>query len=505
MQVNKTILVTFFLSALFLFVACADKEYPDYDSGRGEKRPTDNNDNQRTNDWIHKEMTLKYYWNYTIPKSTTLNFNNKPEDFFASLLFVKEDRFSYLTQGGVPYYPSNLRSESNAGMQLDLGFEYRTIYFSNGEHIYYVAYTKKGTDAEKKLKRGYTITAVDGQRITADNYHSLLHTGKSQYKLTVRGSQEPIVVKTVSGYNENPVYYNTILELNDKRKVGYLVYNFFENGKDRYSMQYALDLNNVLQGFEQARINELVLDLRYNPGGLVESGTYLASAIVPNRTTDMKYTTREYSKEFDAVLKKQLSAKDYDEQVNNYFRDYIVYNSNHYPIPRLNMKRIYVLTTQNTASASEQIINGLRGHGVDVQIIGQVTTGKNMESFEIVGNGNARDRWILHPLTSKSFNTLGQSDYWKGFEPTIGSGRDKVTDDYQEFHSENGITALHELGDRREPLFATALNHMQGGQQRMTRSSSVPRMEEERGIVIGSSIDRKGTAMIINNIDLEIK
>lgn len=506
MQIKRPLLITFSLFIVFFLGSCSDKDNYDPGDGDGNGQVIDK-DNQSVNDWMYDEMSMKYYWNTSIPESSKLNFNKKPDAFFGSLLYryntAEGDRFSYLEKGGIPYTP-DMKATTSAARSQDLGFEYRTVEDRDKHsgaiiYYYYVAYTKKGTDAEKKLTRGNIIRAVNGTVVNEQNWRSLLDSGASQYSLRIEGKDKEIVVSSTRGYVESPVYLSKTITLRDNRKVGYLVYNFFDNDNNNGSMDFAVDLNNRLQEFESQRINEFVLDLRYNPGGLVESGTYLASALVPNRKPTMKYTTRKFNDRFDAYLqnyyKRRGDMNGYDKEINNYFRDQIAKKGNE--IPRLNMTRIYVLTTQNTASASEQIINGLRGHDVTVEVIGEVTTGKNMESFEI--RQNNRDPWILHPLTSKSYNTRGESEYWRGFAPTIG-GR---TIEF-EFHDEQGVPTLYPLGDEREILLSTALNHMQGIQRRTTRSLSKPTVAStSEAVVVGSSIERRGTDMIIKTIDLE--
>src|SRR5690606_21071041 len=72
-------------------------------------------------------------------------------------------------------------------------------------------------------------------------------------------------------YNENPVYITKTFDINGQ-KIGYLMYNSFI--KD-----YETDLNNAFAQLKSEGATSLVLDLRYNGGGSVETATDLASMV----------------------------------------------------------------------------------------------------------------------------------------------------------------------------------------------------------------------------------
>jgi carboxyl-terminal processing protease len=82
-----------------------------------------------------------------------------------------------------------------------------------------------------------------------------------------------------------------------------------------------------------------------------------------------------------------------------------------------NLQRVFVLTTEGTASASELIINGLRPY-MTVTTIGTTTYGKNVGSITIVDD-SGKIKWGMQPIVFKSFNSLGQSDYSTGFTPNV--------------------------------------------------------------------------------------
>ena len=135
------------------------------------------------------------------------------------------------------------------------------------------------------LKRGDIFYAIDGTPLTLSNYRSLL--GASSYTLnlaTYDAQNETLTPNNTSvslsktNYSENPIYINQVINTGNN-KVGYLMYNGFIG-----SATNDLALNNVFGEFKSESINELVLDLRYNPGGSVRTAIWLASMMTGDYT-----------------------------------------------------------------------------------------------------------------------------------------------------------------------------------------------------------------------------
>lgn len=134
-----------------------------------------------------------------------------------------------------------------------------------------------------------------------------------------------------------------------------------------------------------------------------------------------------------------------------------------------------VITSQETASASEQIINGLRAY-MNVEVLGQTTIGKNQESFELLYDGSEAIL-SLHPIVAITYRSdvddPTQNDYSGGFSPTIGL-RKKETDELSRieglYFANNDATKLFAtnaaktpLGDPDETLLKLALDFIKTG------------------------------------------
>lgn len=422
------------------------------------------------NDWIYENMSIYYYWNTKIPKSP--NYSLTPDKFFDSILYNYSatnpdgDRFSWIQED----YTELLKSLSGVASD-EIGFDYTFLWADQTKTHYYaiVTYTKLGTDAlAKGVKRGRFITKIDGQYITSQNYKSLFggtgtkrlsmadwkyDTTDKRYYLT---NSPDVTVTMHKNFAENPVYLDSVYTVGDK-KIGYLTYNFFarDNGDD--SHEYDKLLMSKLENIKAKGATEMVLDLRYNSGGAVSSAIALSSALVKNRSTSNVLVTSEYNSIVHNELKKEYG----DNYNKDYFIDKITKGTTTVTtIPSMNLSRLYVLTGNYTASASEFVINGLKPY-MDVVLIGGTTYGKNVGSITIYEKDDPKNKWGMQPIIVKYKNSLGQSDFTAGFKP------DYEIDEFGE------NLFLYQFGDTKDPLLGKAISLITGTTMRTSVSRPV--------------------------------
>ena len=194
--------------------------------------------------------------------------------------------------------------------------------------------------------------------------------------------------------------------------------------------KYDKELNEVFAQFKSDGISDLVLDLRYNSGGSVQTAIYLASMI---KGTDT-----------NKVFVRQTS----NTKMANYWkRDHTFENNiSGTPIHTLNLPKIYILTSKHTASASELIINGLKPYLTVVQI-GETTIGKNLASITLKDKSQG-SKWAMQPIVLRSENANGFGHYESGIVP--------------DFEIKEDVRNLGTLGDENEPLLAKALELITG-------------------------------------------
>lgn len=363
-----------------------------------------------------------------------LNNYETPETLFDYLL-SSQDRFSNL------YSDYSLIENALSGITLSNGMEFGLVYYpdNSGNVFGYVRYVLPNTDAQSQgLVRGDIFTTIDGQQLNENNYNDLLAPNSYTIGLaTYDGADFTLTGETAllnkTQYNENPVYKAETLTVNGN-KIGYLMYNGFI--KD-----YDTELNNAFAQFKADGVSNLVLDLRYNGGGSVETATDLASMITGQFNGQVFY--QEFWNEDRQA--------DYAE--NGLFDSTI---SNGSSISSLNLSQVYIITTRRSASASELVLNGLKPY-IDAVQVGDTTTGKFQASFLLYdapapqfsrSEANPNHTYAMLPLVFKTANAAGNTDFTEGLFPQIPL-------------QENYFN-LGQLGDENEPLLAAALFEIAG-------------------------------------------
>lgn len=453
----------------------------------------DNDDNlistSDINDFVWKGMNTFYLYKDEIVNlandrfasdedyNVYLNSFPDPRILFESLIYEREtiDRFSVI----VPDYIA--LEQQFQGTSVSNGMEFGLFRFNASDsQIYgYVRYVLPNTSAEaSNLKRGDIFYAVNGTPLTIDNYRNLLLASNS-YSIalgTYNNNGTPAVADdtitptetsialTKAPYTENPIYLHTVLNLGAE-KVGYLMYNGF-TGTD----QFDSELNAVFSEFQSAGISDLVVDLRYNGGGSVNTAIWLSSMITGQFTGELLV-----SEEWNSAIQAQILASDPESLLNPFVDQMIKTNSNdevvfQENINHLNLNKVYVLTTGSTASASELVINGLNPY-IDVVQVGTTTVGKYQASTTLYDSPNFRrseanpsHTYAMQPLILKSINSVGFTDFDNGLVPQISIG---------ENFGDLGV-----LGNVNEPLLAAALADIQGlGRFNQTLDDVSPSLE----------------------------
>lgn len=446
----------------------------------------------QVNDFVWRGLNQVYLWQADVPNLADDRFANK--DAFNSFLagYSKpEELFEDLLNKPVSKYPINaidrfswivddytvLEQELN-GISKNNGVDFRLTRVSEGSNdlVGYVRYIIANSDASTKdVKRGYFFTAVNGTKLTVSNYEALLLNSDS-YTLNFadyNGSAFVLNGKSVSltktTLEENPILINKVINTNG-HKIGYLMYNGF------YA-DYDARLNQAFGELKTQGVTDLVLDLRYNGGGSVRTATRLAS-LITGQFDGKIFSKRQYNIKLMASMSTEELETLNDRFVNNI--DGTALNS-------LNLSKVYILTTDNTASASELVINGLKPY-INVVQIGETTIGKNVGSFtvydsETLGKSkvNPNHKYAMQPLVLKIANSADFGDYTSGLTPTYLQ---------QEFVTSYGV-----LGEESEPFLATAISKITG--------ATAKRIQDDKKLVLPYFSDSKKINGIRNEMYLE--
>jgi C-terminal processing protease CtpA/Prc len=448
MKRNKSFIISILLASLILVFTGCRKDDESIDE---------------INKFIWTGLHDYYLWTENVPNLSDSKYPNEGalksfvnkytdhEELFYDLLYQYEviDKWSWIVDD------YNELENQLQGISKTMGFDFRLVRISeSSNNIFgYVRYVFKNSPAYYAgMKRGQIFIKVNDQQLTVGNYQSLLFSSDS-YKLSFADINGNNIVPNGKSVNltavemqENPILLDTIYNINSS-KIGYLVYNGFLPDFD-------IELNNVFKDFKTNGINKLILDFRYNGGGSIQSAINLASMIYGSYTNKIFCKTK-YNKYLQPYLLEEYGA----DFFNNYFEDTIkIYDENDNitakdRITSLNLTEIYIITTDNTASASELVINGLKSY-ISVYTIGTNTHGKYVGSITLKdyinnkGDVNPHHKWAMQPIVLKISSSTDVSDYVNGFTPNVSSEED--------------FTNLIPLGDLNEPMLDAAINYITG-------------------------------------------
>ncbi|GAA4272375.1 S41 family peptidase [Aquimarina gracilis] len=444
-------------SFLFIIACSSEDDTPETDSGTNGDGTTDpieiDNPDQGIDTFIWSGMNAAYLYKSDISSLANDRFSDdqelfeylskfgSPESLFDALT-SSQDRFSFI----VDDYVALEQSFSGVSKSNGMSFSLFAVSSSSNNVLGFVRYVLPSTDAATKgLERGMFFNSVDGVKMTRSSDFNAMFSPDSYtinlvdfdgVNVTATGQE---VTLTQVEYTENPIFIAKTLDHNGK-KIGYLMYNSFVGDFDE-------QLNDAFGKFKTDGIEDLILDLRYNGGGLVRSAIDLASMITGQFNGEI-FLKEIWNDELQAQFS---SGPDGEEALINRFRNKIYTDA---PINSLNLPRLFVLTTSRTASASELIINGLDPY-IDVIQIGGTTTGKFQASVTLYdGEGFSRDNaspdhtYAIQPLVFKSANRDNVSDYVDGLTPEVS-----VQEDLQN---------LGTLGKPTETFLKAALDYIDG-------------------------------------------
>ncbi len=419
------------------------------------------------NDFVWQAMNQFYLYKSEIPDladdrfpSTSssayleyLNSFESTEALFNSLIFDRQnvDRFSWIVDDFFAL-EQNFRGVSvTSGMEIYRAFAPN----STTDVIGVVRLVLPESNADLNgLQRGDIFFAVNGIRLTEDNIATLLQPDTFTLNMGVlddNGTPEDTsddfisptgedITITKTEFVENPIFRADVIEAQGQN-IGYLMYNGFIRNSDEA-------LNAAFANFRANNIQELVLDLRYNPGGSVPVATALASMITGQFTGDVF---------------QRLVFNETQQQSNTDF-NYLNTLSSGASINSLGLNTVYVLATGLSASASEGLINGLSSY-VNVIHIGSNTNGKTQASRTFYDspdfsrqNPNPNHTYAIQPIIANGINRDGISVPKTGLPPNISYFED--------------VFNLGTIGNVNEPMLAIALENILGRTLKSSSSST---------------------------------
>ncbi|AKH93169.1 hypothetical protein M876_01130 [Elizabethkingia anophelis FMS-007] len=379
---------------------------------------------QQVNQWMLKTMQRYYLWADQIPSQT--NIDQNPKDYFKSLL-TKEDQFSVAIKKDDPgTIPQSVRTL--------FGFDFSVIQQHNQLTFALVKMVLEDSPAKRAgLQRGDIITGINELNVSPENVNKIMAAVSGSRTLLLKIAElkdnqlvfkRSVEVQAMLSFNQ-PLL-SKILEVNND-KAGYLYLADFQDG-------LASSLVKPFQEFKGQNIRHLILDLRYNGGGSVSSAAALCALITDKLKSGTPFIVYKGNKNGGTV---------------NHSIDQAFANGNQnisfdaLKASALSLSQVYIITSANTASAAEVVINNLKPY-IKVTQIGDKTLGKDMAAFTLSDTETAENKWVIYPMVYKIFNILDSGNYTSGIEPAL------IADEYAQL-------PLQPLGSKDETLLASTL------------------------------------------------
>jgi C-terminal peptidase prc len=351
-----------------------------------------------------------YLWYRFLPNVDPVRFQS-PEAYLEAVRYRPLDsRFSYITPKAAF---EALFSDSQY-----VGFGFSTRITESAIAILQVF--PEGPAAEAQLGRGDRITAVDGRAVT-----SLVASGAIDSVFGPAEAGVTVTVDVVSRAGETrrvtlrkraitipPVSLTRAFAV-DGRVVGYVMFRQFVRPS-------TAALDEAFAALREAGVTELILDLRYNGGGLLDVAVHLGSLIG------------------GAAARGQVFARLQHNDRNTEHDETLRFEA---VTARLQLSRLFVITTGASASASEMVINGMRPY-LPVVVIGERTFGKPVGQYSI----EICDRMLL-PVAFQTVNARGEGNYFDGIPVDCPAGDD----------------VSHDLGAAAEASLAESLQFIRTG------------------------------------------
>lgn len=316
-----------------------------------------------------------YLWNNELPEVNIDDYES-PHDLLEALKKKPADKWSYIEK------EEDYDNYFEKGQYEGYGFR---MVFDDKDQLKVAFVYEDSPFFRAGIARAWTISKINGTSVQslvdAGTFGKAFDNTSNTFEFI--DPQGNTVTKSISKstIGINSVLYKNVYDI-DGVKVGYLVFNNFLNTS-------LPELQDAFSYFKQEGIRELILDLRYNGGGRVSMAEYIASNVIGNRGNGHDFIQYIFNQ---------------DKLDNN---EAVQFETPEHP---LELNRLITITSGNTASASELVINGLKPF-MDVVLIGNDTYGKPVGSFPI-----RHDGYAISPISFKIANENGEGEYFDGLK-----------------------------------------------------------------------------------------
>ncbi len=410
------------------------------------------------NNWIRSWTNDSYLWYDELPDIDPASVDNTSDYFY----MMRTSEISSSGREKDPIYQRYMidteeaRNYDEGGDSVGYGMHVLRYNPLESRRIF-VAYTQPQSPASNAgISRGDEIIAINGELVTGGNQFlvesALAPTilGEEhvfRVRNSVDGEVKNIIIRSAE-IEQKPVLTSNVFHFYRSSKIGYILFNDHSRAAERA-------LIDSVSNLKADNIEELVLDLRYNQGGygyIAAQLGYMIAGEVSNGQTFFKQIFNDKYNVRDPVYGNEilptpfLSTTVGDEAITGLEMGTA--------LPALDLDRVFIISDYSTCSSSELLINGLRGIGIEVILIGGTTCGK---PYGGVLTDNCGTSYYMIQTTTE--NARGFGDYADGFEPTesfdIG---DRAVKGCSVLDSFDGL-----LGSASENMLSVALHYIENG------------------------------------------
>jgi len=334
-----------------------------------------------TNEALLDYMKEWYLWNDTMPDISANAFSTQQE-LLDTLILKPTDRWSYIqkTSEYNDYYTRGIYIGHGVGLRWDTEGKLKVAFIFDDSDL-----------MASGVSRGWEVINISGNDILPG-----MEIDTSILGPDIEGYQNTFTLKDLSGaiqtyssikkyVNINSVLYSEIIEIAGK-KTGYFVYQSFTDASKE-------ELNVLFSDFLAEDIDELIIDLRYNSGGVTDVSNFLGNLFfgrVADKGAFLKYVYNDRKSERNVDLR-------YKPETNSII-----------------ISRVFFITSRSTSSVSEVLINSLKAYDdkIDMLFVGDTTDGKPVGYI-----AKQFTDYTLVPITYLMYNKDYVGEYFDGLVP----------------------------------------------------------------------------------------
>jgi len=395
-----------------------------------------------TNKMVQQIMYYTYYWNDKIDSKLVSSSDflrvpahTKPDQYFSSLLYdgkmapsgSKEyDRWSFM----IPY--KEFDEVMVAGQYKSFGY---FLAQASDLSVRVCFVYENSPMSQAGIERGYELQRLNGTDVQTlignKTINEQLNKESNRFVFADReGNVLPEKTISKAVVKINPIVAKNRYTINGK-DVGYIAYNSFITASEEA-------ITKALQEFGD--VDEFVFDLRYNGGGDVAVADAICEHLLPARVGADSIIFAKYTySERTNLYSKELGLKDEVRKIKR--------NGN-----ALNLSRLFVIVSDMTASASEEVINSMKPFVDEIILVGTPTEGKPVGMNVFAESHSKNPQWAIAPVTFRIDNINDEGSYFAGMDPTF-----RISDD---LHHNFGIDPLTLEG---EACLEAVVRYIQSG------------------------------------------